>query len=219
MLALLVLLPAGAYGRSIERRGVADISVYAERYGIPLRLAKALVGQESGGNASAVSPKGATGLTQVMPETAAGMYHITPEKARVLLMNPDFALDAGMKYLSMQKQAFGTWSLALAAYNAGPNAVRRYNGIPPYAETQSYVRNIMSAAGAMSAEPLSWEDESPPAASVPSVVTAPAVPRTSPADSVMSDGIAELAAGNYSPTRRLQAILGITPRPLHGGTR
>jgi len=106
----------------------------AVRHGIPEDLFLRLVQQESGWNINAVSHKGAIGLAQLMPDTAAALG-VDPN-------DPEANLDGGARYLRMQFNAFGTWPLALAAYNAGPGAVQEYGGIPPYAETQGYVQTI-----------------------------------------------------------------------------
>lgn len=111
----------------------------AQKYGIPVNLAAALVHQESGGRSDVVSHSGAIGWTQLMPGTAASLG-VDPH-------NPAQNLDGGMRYLASQYHKFGSWDLALAAYNAGPGAVAKYGGIPPYAETQAYVKNIMALAG------------------------------------------------------------------------
>ncbi len=103
----------------------------ASRHQVPADLFLRLVQQESGWNADAVSHKGALGLAQLMPQTA-----------RSLGVDPDDIyqnLDGGARYLRQQYETFGNWRLALAAYNAGPGAVQRYGGVPPFAETQNYV--------------------------------------------------------------------------------
>lgn len=107
----------------------------ALRNGVPVDLFLKLVQQESGWNASAKSHKGALGLAQLMPETAR-LLNVDP-------LDPYQNLDGGARYLARQYRNFGSWRLALAAYNAGPQAVRKYGGIPPYKETQNYVRIIM----------------------------------------------------------------------------
>ena len=107
----------------------------AARHGIPEDLFLRLVQQESGFNPQAVSPKGATGLAQLMPGTA--------QLLGVDIHDPLQNLDGGARYLARMKARFGTWDLALAAYNAGPGAVERHDGIPPYAETQNYVKVIL----------------------------------------------------------------------------
>lgn len=106
----------------------------ARRHGIPEDLFLRLVQTESGWNAGAVSNKGATGLAQLMPATA--------DRLGVDETNPHQNLDGGARYLRMMYDRFGDWRLALAAYNAGPEAVEKYGGVPPYAETASYVKRI-----------------------------------------------------------------------------
>jgi soluble lytic murein transglycosylase-like protein len=107
----------------------------AARNGIPEDLFLRLVQQESGWNARAVSPKGATGLAQLMPGTAA--------RLGVDINDPEQNLNGGARYLRMMYDKFGSWRLALAAYNAGPGAVEKHGGIPPYAETKAYVIAIL----------------------------------------------------------------------------
>lgn len=109
----------------------------ARLHGVPEELFLRLVQQESGWNEQAVSAKGAIGLAQLMPETAAALG-IDPA-------DPAQNLDAGARYLRAQYDRFGSWRLALAAYNAGPDAVTEYGGIPPYAETESYVNAILGS--------------------------------------------------------------------------
>ncbi len=109
----------------------------ARQHGIPENLFLRLVQQESGFNPNARSNKGAIGLAQLMPGTA-----------RVLRVNPHDPqqnLEGGARYLKQMYQKFGSWRLALAAYNAGPGAVEKYNGIPPYRETKNYVRKILGS--------------------------------------------------------------------------
>ncbi|MEI4231538.1 lytic transglycosylase domain-containing protein [Roseovarius sp. D22-M7] len=107
----------------------------ARRYRIPEDLFLRLVQQESGWRADARSHKGAIGLAQLMPQTA-----------RVLGVNPHDPrqnLEGGARYLAEQYRSFGSWRLALAAYNAGPGAVQKYGGVPPYKETRNYVKVIL----------------------------------------------------------------------------
>lgn len=101
------------------------------------KLFKALIQHESGFNPRAVSPKGAMGLGQIMPGTAADLGLTRPFAI-------DENLDAAARYLLRQLRTFRDPALALAAYNAGPGAVKRYDGIPPYKETQAYVAAISS---------------------------------------------------------------------------
>ena len=92
---------------------------------------------ESSYNPTALSPKGAYGLGQLMPDTAARLG-VNPD-------DPRQNLEGGARYLRMMYERFGDWRLALAAYNAGPGAVEQHNGVPPYAETTEYVRIILGA--------------------------------------------------------------------------
>jgi soluble lytic murein transglycosylase-like protein len=107
----------------------------ARKHGVPEDLFLRLVQQESGWNPVAVSVKGATGLAQLMPGTA--------ETLGVDIDDPSENLDGGARYLRMMYDKFGSWKLALAAYNAGPGAVEQHDGIPPYAETENYVKAIL----------------------------------------------------------------------------
>ncbi len=107
----------------------------ARKHGVPEDLFLRLVQQESGWNPGAVSVKGATGLAQLMPATA--------EVLRVDIDDPEANLDGGARYLRMMYDKFGSWRLALAAYNAGPGAVEQHDGIPPYTETENYVKAIL----------------------------------------------------------------------------
>lgn len=107
----------------------------ARKHNVPEDLFLRLVQQESGWNVGALSNKGATGLAQLMPGTAS--------KLGVDINDPAQNLDGGARYLRQMFDQFGTWKLALAAYNAGPGAVEDYGGVPPYAETENYVSNIL----------------------------------------------------------------------------
>jgi soluble lytic murein transglycosylase-like protein len=118
----------------------AEIDAAAAKYGLDPALLRGLIRQESNFNPSAGSPAGAQGLCQLMPGTAAALGCTNP-------LDPAQNIDAGAKYLSQQLKAFGgDVSKALAAYNAGPGAVQRYGGVPPYAETQNYVRQVQAYA-------------------------------------------------------------------------
>jgi soluble lytic murein transglycosylase-like protein len=109
------------------------------KYGIDPQVLSSVARVESGYNPNAVSSAGAVGLMQFMPGTAAGMG-IDPK-------DPAQAIDGAARYLSTQIKNFGSIPLALAAYNAGPAAVKKYGGIPPYSETQNYVTKVMSTVG------------------------------------------------------------------------
>lgn len=118
----------------------AEIEAAAQQEGVDPALLKALIRQESNFNPNAVSPAGATGLTQLMPATAAGLGVTDPT-------DPKQALAGGAKYLRQQLDRFGgDEKMALAAYNAGPGAVARFGGVPPYAETQNYVQKVLGYA-------------------------------------------------------------------------
>jgi soluble lytic murein transglycosylase-like protein len=120
----------------------AEIDTAAARYGVDPGLLRGLVRQESGFDPRAHSPAGAMGLTQLMPATAASLGVTDP-------YDPVQSLDGGARYLRQMLDRFGNDpAKALAAYNAGPGAVERFGGVPPYAETQSYVRNILGGASA-----------------------------------------------------------------------
>jgi soluble lytic murein transglycosylase-like protein len=121
----------------------AEISAAATRNGVDPALLTGLIKAESNFDPNATSPAGAQGLTQLMPGTAAGLGVGNP-------LDPPQAIEGGARYLRQQLDRFGgDASKALAAYNAGPGAVERFGGVPPYEETQSYVRRVLSyAAGA-----------------------------------------------------------------------
>ncbi|MHA6324062.1 lytic transglycosylase domain-containing protein [Roseivivax sp. CAU 1753] len=106
----------------------------ARRHGVPEDLFLRLVQQESGWNPNALSHKGAMGLAQLMPGTA--------KRLGVDPTDPSQNLEGGARYLKAQYQRFKSWRLALAAYNAGPGAVEKYGGVPPYNETKNYVKVI-----------------------------------------------------------------------------
>jgi soluble lytic murein transglycosylase-like protein len=126
----------------------AQITAAAAKYGLDPALLKGLIRQESNFDPNAGSPAGAQGLAQLMPGTAAALGVTNPK-------DPAQAIEGGAKYLRQQLDAFGgDVPKALAAYNAGPGAVTRYGGVPPYAETQNYVRQVQAyAAGYRSAAP------------------------------------------------------------------
>ena len=114
---------------------VAHVDRVEQDYGLPKGLVHAVIHQESRGRVDAVSIKGALGLMQLMPGTAAQLG-VNPH-------DPEQNVRGGALYLRQQIDRFGSIPLALAAYNAGPGAVLRYGGIPPYRETQNYVSTIM----------------------------------------------------------------------------
>lgn len=110
------------------------------KYHLPTGLLRAIAQVESGGNASAVSRAGAQGLMQIMPSTARGLG-VNP-------FSPAQAVDGAARLMAANLSSFGNLDLAVAAYNAGAGAVRRYHGIPPYAETRAYVTKVRAAMNA-----------------------------------------------------------------------
>jgi soluble lytic murein transglycosylase-like protein len=122
------------------------INAAATQYGIDPSVLEGLVHQESGFNPDAVSSAGAQGLTQVMPENDAADGITNP-------FDPTQSIFGGAKQLSEDLSEFnGNVSDALAAYNAGSAAVEQYGGIPPYAQTQNYVSDVLSYANQYAAQ-------------------------------------------------------------------
>jgi len=132
------ILAAIQSGKASWSQILGLIQQLSAQYGISPALVEAVVLQESGGDSKAVSSAGAQGLMQLMPATAAALGVSNA-------YDPVQNLEGGIKYLIEQLNHFhGNIQLALAAYNAGPGAVEKYGGIPPYTQTQNYVRNIMA---------------------------------------------------------------------------
>ena len=114
------------------------IDKYSEQAGLDVDFVKAVINQESGFNPNATSKCGAMGLMQLMPGTAQGLGVTNA-------YDPEQNIQGGTKYLKGLMDRFdNNKSLALAAYNAGPNAVKKYGGIPPYQETQNYVKSVLA---------------------------------------------------------------------------
>jgi hypothetical protein len=135
-----------SYGRH-DPRWDALINKYAGAYGVDPALVRAVMRNESGFNPGAVSPKGAQGLMQLMPGTAALMGVRDP-------LDPEQNIAGGVGYLRHCLDRFGhNAPLAVAAYNAGPEAVARYGTIPPYQETQVFVNNVIGTYNTISANP------------------------------------------------------------------
>lgn len=126
----------GAAGLNISGDTNSLIQEAAARYQVDPRLVAAVAQTESGGNQEAVSPVGAIGVMQLMPDTAAGLGVNPYDKKQ--------NIEGGAKYLRQMMDTFGgDVQKAVAAYNAGPQAVKEYNGIPPYRETQDYVNKVL----------------------------------------------------------------------------
>jgi len=113
------------------------INAASQKYALSPQLLEAVIDAESQYNPKALSCKGAQGLMQLMPQTAWQLGVSNP-------FDPEQNIDAGARYLKLMLDKFGALELALAAYNAGPAAVERYGGIPPYQETKEYVKKICS---------------------------------------------------------------------------
>ena len=133
-------IPAGVQinKRPTKTEIIGIINEVSNKYDVDPKLIEALVKQESGFNPNAKSKAGALGLMQLMPATAKGLGVTDPMDVRQ-------NIEGGVKYVkSMLNRFNGNVILALAAYNAGPNAVKKYDGVPPYKETQNYVRSILA---------------------------------------------------------------------------
>ena len=132
--------PPAAASAATPAEVAAAIQESSLRHAVPAPVVEAVAWQESRYNQAAVSPKGARGVMQLMPATASTLG----VDAADLKSN----IDGGVAYLAQQMRRYGDLRLALAAYNAGPGAVDRYGDVPPYAETQTYVRSILARVAA-----------------------------------------------------------------------
>jgi soluble lytic murein transglycosylase len=129
--------PASKYHVPRSRRYDPLIGDAAANEGVPPALVKAVIAAESAFRSDAVSRKGAQGLMQLMPDTAEQMGVENP-------FEPDQNVRGGTSYLRSMIERYGDLGRALAAYNAGPSAVDRYGGIPPYRETRDYVDRVLT---------------------------------------------------------------------------
>lgn len=126
-------------GVDVPNQYLSTVVNAATSNGIPPSLLAALLSHESGFNPSAVSPAGAVGIAQFMPSTAAGLG-VNP-------YDPVSAINGAARLIASYVKQFGSYSDALAAYNSSSGAVEKYGGIPPYPETQAYVKNVLASAG------------------------------------------------------------------------
>lgn len=132
--------PGNPFGNtSVPAQYQAQVLAAATKWGINPAVLAAQLNAESGFNPHSVSSAGAVGIAQFLPSTAKE-WGVNP-------YDVNSAIDGMAKLDAAYLKRYGTWSKALAAYNAGPGAVEKYGGIPPYAETQNYVRKILAAAG------------------------------------------------------------------------
>jgi cell wall-associated NlpC family hydrolase len=139
------ILPEHSASTGVDNVPYADLfNAAGAKYGVDPTLLAAVAKQESGFHPDAVSSAGAQGLMQLMPSTAAGL-HVANS------FDPNQAVDGAARLLKSLLADMGSPSLALAAYNAGPGAVHRYHGIPPYPETQNYVRSVLAIQSSLQA--------------------------------------------------------------------
>jgi hypothetical protein len=169
-------------------------AAYATQYGLDPEIFVRQMVQESNFNPDAVSPRGARGIAQIMPETARDPgYGVTPIEDPT---DPEESLRFGAEYMrAMLDRYNGDYGLALAAYNAGPGAVDKAGGIPPFRETQNYVQSILGGAGKPDATGLSFGR---PMGSLPSEELLSGVP-IDPVRTPLMDMIQPMLRGEATP--------------------
>jgi soluble lytic murein transglycosylase-like protein len=135
----------GAFAAAVRTSDASISRAAIDRYvranalaaGVDPKLVEAIIANESGFDPNATSRAGARGLMQLMPQTAASLGVLDP-------YDPAQNVRGGIRYLRALLDRFGDVRLAVAAYNAGPGAIERYGGVPPYAETQNYVHSVLT---------------------------------------------------------------------------
>lgn len=152
--------PAAAHASPDEIGRI--VAAAAARHDLDPALIEAVIENESGFDERALSSAGAQGLMQLMPGTAAGLGVRDPYDARQ-------NVDGGARYLRGLLDRFGSVRLALGAYNAGPHAVERFGGVPPYAQTREYVERVLSSYWRRSqlGNPATTEGSRPPGSMLP----------------------------------------------------
>jgi Rod binding domain-containing protein len=147
--------PVAAVRDSVQARVQAFHSLIEEasaKHGVDSSLVRAIIASESGGRPDALSPKSAKGLMQLIDSTAAAM-------GVQRIWDPAQNISGGVKYLKQQLDRFdGDVTLAAAAYNAGPGAVSKHGGVPPYRETQQYVRRVLNYLSYFQGQEVSGDD-------------------------------------------------------------
>lgn len=166
---------------------------------MPPSLFLALIGAESGWNPNAVSPAGAVGIAQIVPK-----WHPS-----VNARDPYASLNYAANLLAGHYRSFGSWKLALAAYNAGAGAVKKYGGVPPYAETQNYVQKILAAAGGI---PTGGGGGGGGAPAGP-----PSMEINNSLASFAMGNLQALAEGNYDPIASLEQLTALVGSGLEAG--
>jgi len=188
----------GSPGSPERVRYKAEARKIAREFGIPVPLFYGLISAESGWNPGAVSSAGASGMTQLMPGTARGLGVEDP-------FDPIQNMRGGAKYLAQQFRTFKRWDLSLAAYNAGPGAVSKYGGIPPYAETQAYVKKVLKGKDYGAMAPLGRS---------PSVRRGQGgAPNADALRNAAIENLGRMAQGNFNPIASLGSILEALSQP------
>lgn len=183
----------------------------AEQYGVPVNLLKAVAKAESGFDAGAVSSCGAEGIMQLMPSTARSLG-VTDS------FDPEQNIMGGAKYLGQLLSSFGGDArLAVAGYNAGGGAVHKYGGVPPYKETQSYVKKVLAYAGTALDVPGTAVSSGVSSALAPGVSSAAEENPIRPADASLGTGAMRLFAQAYVQRLEQNALEELSEAAQDGG--